>query len=39
MNRQDFQRTIKRAFDLIASLLTLVLLSPQSGRHRQPRHR
>jgi len=31
MKRQDFQRAIKRAFDLIASLLALILLSPLLG--------
>ena len=28
MKRQDFQRAIKRAFDLLASLLGLILLFP-----------
>ncbi len=31
MKRQDFQRAIKRAFDLVASLLALILLSPLLG--------
>jgi len=31
MKRQDFQRAIKRAFDLIISLLALALLSPLLG--------
>jgi len=31
MKRQDFQRAIKRAFDLIISLLALILLSPLLG--------